>query len=106
MIGPGGLLLVIPTYFAVLFSTNFMGEVAKMLITKLGCEKYFGRFTYPLPLVGMLSVSDIIKIFLTFKFRYLFIFQPQCSSIERKKKKPKLGLQIGGKLILLCFDCA
>jgi hypothetical protein len=43
MIGPGGLLLVVPHSFAVLVSFSFMGGVAKEYITKLGCEKYFSQ---------------------------------------------------------------
>ncbi len=43
MIGLGGLLLVVPTCCA---DFSFMGGVAKEYRTKLGCEKYFRRFTY------------------------------------------------------------
>jgi hypothetical protein len=45
MIGPGGLLLVVPHLFVVPVSLLWVG-VAKKQITKLGCEKYFGRVTY------------------------------------------------------------
>ncbi len=38
MIGPGGLLLVVPSF-------SLTGGVAKMYIAKLGCEKYFCRVT-------------------------------------------------------------
>jgi hypothetical protein len=40
MIGPGGLLLVVPPLICCP-SFSFMGGVAKEYITKLGCEKYF-----------------------------------------------------------------
>jgi hypothetical protein len=50
MIGPGGLLLVVPTYLQSRF--QFYWWVAKKK-TKLGCEKYFCRVTYWAP-VGML----------------------------------------------------
>jgi hypothetical protein len=43
MIGPGGLLLVVPYLFAVPASVLW---VTKEYITKLGCEKYFLRVTY------------------------------------------------------------
>jgi hypothetical protein len=43
-----------------------------------------------------LCTCQYIKLFLTFKFRYLFIFQRQCSSI----RKLELGLQIGGRLLI------
>ncbi len=47
MIGPGGLLLVVPHLFAVRVSVSFMGGgVARKKITKLGCEKYFCWVTY------------------------------------------------------------
>jgi hypothetical protein len=46
MIGPGGLLLVVPPLFAVRVSVSFMGGVARKKITKLGCEKYFCWVTY------------------------------------------------------------
>jgi hypothetical protein len=44
MIGPGGLLLVVP---APICCPSFilMDGVAKKYITKLGCEKYFWRVT-------------------------------------------------------------
>jgi hypothetical protein len=41
MIGPGGLLLVVPHLFICCPSFSFMGGVAKEYITKLGCEIYF-----------------------------------------------------------------
>jgi hypothetical protein len=40
MIGPGGLLLVVPHLFAVIVSISWLG-FARKKITKLGCEKYF-----------------------------------------------------------------
>jgi hypothetical protein len=43
MIGPGGLLLVVPHLFAVLVSVLWVGL---RKITKLGCEKYFCRVSY------------------------------------------------------------
>jgi len=43
MIGPDGLLLVVPHLFVVVV---LIGGVAKKYITKLGCEKYFRRITY------------------------------------------------------------
>jgi hypothetical protein len=50
MIGPDGLLLVVPHIFAVpvSFSFSFIGGVAKKVKQrKLGCEKYFCcRVTY------------------------------------------------------------
>jgi hypothetical protein len=47
MIGPGGLLLVVPHLFAllVLVSVSWVG-VARKEITKLGCEKHVFRVTY------------------------------------------------------------
>jgi hypothetical protein len=45
MIGPGGLLLVVPHLFAVPVSVLLVG-LQKEYITKLGCEKYFLRVTY------------------------------------------------------------
>jgi len=48
MIGPGGLLLVVPPPPSPISYPpfNFIGGVAKEYITKLGCEKSFLRFTY------------------------------------------------------------
>jgi hypothetical protein len=41
MIGPGGLLLVVPlTYLLGVPVSSFIAGVAKEYITKLGCEKY------------------------------------------------------------------
>jgi hypothetical protein len=45
MIDPGGLLLVVWTYFQSL-RKSLMGGVPKKWITKLGCEKYFSGITY------------------------------------------------------------
>jgi hypothetical protein len=45
MIGPDGLLLVIPHIFAVPVSVLLVG-LPKKYTTKLGCEKYFCRVTY------------------------------------------------------------
>jgi len=42
MIGPGGLLLVVPPPISCL-RFSFMGGVAKEQITKLGREKYFSQ---------------------------------------------------------------
>ncbi len=50
MIGPGGLLLVVPHLFACCPRFTFMGGVAKKEITKLGYEKYFCKITYRAPL--------------------------------------------------------
>jgi hypothetical protein len=49
MIGPGGLLLVVPPPICCP-SFSFIAGVAKEYITKLGCEKYFLRVTYSAPL--------------------------------------------------------
>ncbi len=43
MIGPGGLLLVVPTYLQSPF--QFIGGLQKKKTTKLGCKKYFCRVT-------------------------------------------------------------
>jgi hypothetical protein len=45
MVGPGGLLFVVPQPICCP-SFSFMGGVAKEYIIKLGCEKYFLRVTY------------------------------------------------------------
>jgi hypothetical protein len=44
MIGPAGLLSVVSHLFAVPISVVWVGDVKKE-ITKLGCEKYFLRFS-------------------------------------------------------------
>jgi hypothetical protein len=49
MIGPGGLLLVVPSPICCP-PFSFVGGVAEEYITKLGCEKYFLRVTYSAPL--------------------------------------------------------
>ncbi len=53
MIGPGGLLLVVCTYFQSL-RMSLMSGVPKKGITKLGCEKYFSRITYRALVAAML----------------------------------------------------
>jgi hypothetical protein len=45
LIGPGGLLLVVPHLFAVSVFQSYY-EVLKEEITKLGCEKYFCKVKY------------------------------------------------------------
>jgi hypothetical protein len=45
MIGPAGLLLVVP-HLSLCPSFSLMGGFAKKQITKLGCEKYFCSVTY------------------------------------------------------------
>jgi hypothetical protein len=45
MIGPGGLLLLVPHLFAVPVSVLLV-ELQKEYITKLKCEKYVPRVTY------------------------------------------------------------
>ncbi len=49
MIGPGGLLLVVPRPICCP-SFSFIGGIAKEYITKLGCENYFRSITYRAPL--------------------------------------------------------
>jgi hypothetical protein len=53
MIGPGGLLLVVPIYLQ--FQFQFYWWVAKKKKTKLGCEKYFCGVTYWAPLAMLLA---------------------------------------------------
>jgi hypothetical protein len=61
MIGPGGLLLLVPHLFAVPVSVLWVGLQKSTYITKLGCEKYFPRVrilsTAGEALVGQVRVS-------------------------------------------------
>jgi hypothetical protein len=54
MIGPSGLLLVVPHLPMCCLSFSFMGGVVKKYITKLGCETYFCKVTYSAPLEMLL----------------------------------------------------